>query len=67
MNDQKQIYWNTPMNKNVISCQVNDLSQAPDTALFDFANKETVRRVSDRLPLPWLDLSSVWPAGMHRH
>jgi diaminopropionate ammonia-lyase len=37
----------TAMNKKLISCQVNDLSQAPDTALFDFANKETVRHVHD--------------------
>ncbi len=35
------------MNKNVISCQINDLSQVPDAALFDFANKETVRHVHD--------------------
>jgi diaminopropionate ammonia-lyase len=37
----------TAMNKKLISCQVNDLSQAPDAALFDFINEETVRRVYD--------------------
>lgn len=33
------------MNKNIISCQINDLSEAPGAALFDFANEETVRHV----------------------
>ncbi len=33
------------MNKNVISCQINDLSEAPGAALFGFANEETVRHV----------------------
>jgi diaminopropionate ammonia-lyase len=33
------------MNKNVISCQINDLSEAPKAALFDFANEQTVRHV----------------------
>ncbi|MCF8090949.1 MAG: diaminopropionate ammonia-lyase [Desulfotignum sp.] len=33
------------MNKNIISCQVNDLSEAPGAALFDFAHQETVRHV----------------------
>ena len=33
------------MNKTVISCQVNDLSEAPKAALFDFANEETVHDV----------------------
>ena len=35
------------MNKNSISCQVNDLFEAPKAALCDFINEETVRRVYD--------------------
>ncbi len=41
------------MNKNVISCQINDLSEASEGALFDFANEKTVRHVYNfHLSLP---------------
>ena len=33
------------MNKKLISCQINDLSKAPETGVFDFANPQTVRHV----------------------
>ncbi|MFO7988071.1 MAG: diaminopropionate ammonia-lyase [Desulfotignum sp.] len=33
------------MNNKLIACQVNDLSEAPEAALFDDANKESVRHV----------------------
>lgn len=35
------------MDKYSISCRINGLPQAPDAALFDFVNEETVRRVYD--------------------
>ncbi len=33
------------MNKTVISCQVNDLSETPKAALFDFVNEKKIRDV----------------------
>lgn len=37
--------WNVPMNKNVISCQINDRPETSWAALFDIANKEITGRV----------------------
>jgi hypothetical protein len=43
----KKHKWNAPMNKNAISCQLNDRSEATGADLFDFVSKETLRHVYD--------------------
>jgi diaminopropionate ammonia-lyase len=37
----------TAMNKKMISCQLNDRSEAPGTDLYDFVDEKTVQRVYD--------------------